>query len=231
MQVPDDVRKLLEECLYPKVVKNISKKWVVQQTPFLNLILLTGLMQRDEIKIKKLKDNSLSLKISAENKNAYHNLERVWLELLIKFLEIQGVVYWEAKWLQVNRSELLLWAKKDITAKLELLYNWLITRNRKVFEMVSALSKIQDNFNNWIDMDIFIEEDIPYTKEVIEKFGLISFCKTKDHGFVRLTPEGWYYSKGIYPSYWYYKSILISADFEVFIPHDYDRHLRCRPSC
>ncbi|MCF8012533.1 MAG: hypothetical protein K9L56_14780 [Clostridiales bacterium] len=224
MQVPDDVKELLEECLYPKISRSIRKKWEVKETPFLNLILLIGLMQRDEINIKKLKNNSSKSKIKAENKNAYSNLERD-RDLLINFLEHQDIVYWKDNILLINRPELLLWNKKDNATKFELLYNWLRAKNKKVHEMVAALSRIQNDIDDWIEIDVFVEGDIPYTKETIEKFGLVSFCKIKDQGFVKLTPVVWYCIKGIYSSYWYSKSILISADFEVFIPHDFDPNI------
>lgn len=225
VQVPNDISKLLENCLYPKITKNYNKLLEVKQTPFLNLIILIGLFMRDEIKIKKTKKNRLSIKINTENKEVYYTLDKKLMKLLISFLDKQYAVYWEDNLLIVNRSELRKWIDKDDSIKLELLYKWLRKKNKKVLEMVSVLGKVQKNYEDWIDMNVFIEGEIPYTKESIEEFGLIYFEKIHDHYFVRLTPEGWYYIKGTYPEYWCNKSILISADFEVFIPHDYDPNI------
>ncbi|OWZ83371.1 hypothetical protein [Natranaerobius trueperi] len=225
MLVPEDIKELLKDCLYHKIRKKYSREWEVRQTPFMNLILLTGLIQRDEIKIKKLKNNGLKPSLNAEYKEAYRHLQGTFLKLLIDFLENQGIVYWVEKDMVINKVEFKKWVKKDNFTKFELLYRWLDSKNIKVLKMVSALSKLQINFEDWIDIRVIIEEDILKTKEAIEKLGLIRFKEIDENYYVKLTPEGWYYINRIYPDYWYNECVLISADFEVLIPHDFDPNL------
>ncbi|MBP1924302.1 hypothetical protein J2Z76_000155 [Sedimentibacter acidaminivorans] len=43
--------------------------------------------------------------------------------------------------------------------------------------------------------------------------------------YVRLTSEAWYYIKKECPNYWNSKNILISADFEIFIPYNYNHEV------
>lgn len=221
-QVPDDVKIILQECLYPKIRKQINKKWEIRQTPFLNLIILAGLLQRDEISVTKTKKNVLRINIR-ENKKAYQFFEQDRLKLLIQCLETQGVVHWEEARLCVDHIKLITWIKKDNQNKFQLLYGWLNSKFSKVFNLMSALSKVQVELEDWINMDIFI--DISLSKDSLENFGLISITKIEDHYYARLTPEGWYYTKGVYPDYWYNQIVLISADFEVFVPYNFDPNL------
>ncbi|KAB2953710.1 hypothetical protein F9B85_03570 [Heliorestis acidaminivorans] len=225
MQVPDEIKELAREYLQSKIRKTFSKQLEVKQTPFLNLILLVGLIKRNEIAIKRLKNNKLNIKLKVENKNVYYHLEKELIPLLISFLEFQGLVYWEENSLLADRAALIKWINNDNFTKLELLYNWLKPGHEKLFKLISILSQIQDDLESWIDLKVFVESDIPHTVEAIEKFNLIRFLKMNKRGYVKLTPEGWFYIKGIYPSHWYSKSILISADFEVYIPHDFDPNL------
>ncbi|QNO13516.1 hypothetical protein HYG86_01405 [Alkalicella caledoniensis] len=225
-EIPIEIKELIKEILYFKIHTKDYNYIEGSQTPFLNLIILINLLLEEKAYVRKAKKKTIEIKFYNEALSIDTYMRTLeFLELLVKFLLDKGFAQWKDKDLAVDKFKLLEWSSKETVTRLETFYQSILYKNKKVSDMLTSLSKVQQNPEDWISNDVFLNSDIPNSRDMVEKIGLISFSRTKNGHYMRLTPEGWCYLNGEYPKYWHEKKVLISADFEVFIPNNFDPSL------
>jgi len=104
-------------------------------------------------------------------------------------------------------------------------YVWLFKKYRleDMLWFVGKVSEIQGEMNEWVSTKIF--SDVRQSTSLREaglKMGLFTLVEKDKMSYLRLTPEGRFLVTKKYPPYWQEKRVIISADFEVLVPHNYD---------
>jgi len=104
MQIPDDIKNTIKESIYQKIMSRFEEQLYINQTPFLNLMLLLRLIQRNEIVII-INKKRFNHKFTTKDNTLYEHLEK-YLQDLLKFLMSLGILYKQDKEVSVNHEKL-----------------------------------------------------------------------------------------------------------------------------
>ena len=224
-QVPDD----LAEVCCPLFVKQVLRQFPAISEPcmpstFLKTVLIAVAIHKNA-----------SAKTTHSKKNCLKNVAKSALlphddysvHCALDYLESEKMVTWlkyENRYCLAATPELLAWFHNDTLKNLRYFYSWIIhkTKMQSADKLVVSLGRLQETSNSWIEKNVFSDMMRGLSMDWLYRLGLIRFWQPNQHEtYIQLTPEGWYLSTSKYPLVWE-KGLQISADSEIFVPHNYD---------
>jgi hypothetical protein len=222
-EMPEEVGLILKENGRTFAVKELSGvKDKVTPSLFLKFLLVLGLLKKEkEIDYKGKKfDNKIDEMIKRLYLN--HQDKYVFRDFINYMIRIDLM---ERKTDRKNNKVILKeqavkeWEGQDALTIMKNFYysGW---ERKDVFDFLENIALFQHKLTEWIDIDYlpkFIDED-----RKAEKMGLVRTTEKDGKHYVQLNPEGWFLMKGEYPPIWYEKTLIVSADSEIFIPHMMD---------
>ena len=220
-EIPDDVALLLKDKLRKELVQEFDLPGTFLPSAYLQMLLIVN-----TIKTEKKPMTSGKLLKTLGKKFGFLDIQLA--DTLLSYMELRRIVSKDDKKnfkLCPNYNELF----SDVVKLLNLyddLYDRLFEEYglRDLEWFLKKVSEIQQDDNEWICVDVFrdVSRAAPLWEKGSNTFGLFNIHIEKGKYFVSLNPDGWYLSKRQRPLAWGEKSILISADFEAFLPHNFD---------
>jgi hypothetical protein len=219
--MPDDIQEMIRENMRERVVRTFSGfKEHTAPSLFLKLVLFLELIRKDKV----------SLNDKRNEKNFAKMLQKLHLKpdgesdlkTLIKYMLKKELAVHENKRFILNEGNFSLWKKRSQVENLQDFYSDIISRS-SVKYYLKSIAEIQRSPEEWVDIDylpLFIRE-----YDVTRDLGLARLTTQEGKHFVQLTPEGWVLTKGSMAPSWKDRNIIVSADFEVFVPHTYDPYV------
>ncbi|KQL33349.1 hypothetical protein [Psychrobacillus sp. FJAT-21963] len=192
-----------------------DKKESVQHTQFLKMVFVLGYFERRiEIKLNWNRKKDKNVRIASEETRVI----KEDFKKLIGYLVDCGIVNKSNHVYRLNHQVYRKWRQESIYTNLFNFYT--DVADQRVFELMSKISRYQREAHEWVDTSIIIDTSIEY--DLTKQLGLIYVHKENGRSFVQLSPEGWYLIKKEFHPLWNEKLLIISADYEVFIPFYYE---------
>lgn len=210
--IPDDIHEKLLSIWRPEFAKQLDDPiFYVNYTPFLKLLLILGYIHKGYItKYDDLKNIRI--------------INGDILKSSVNFLEYKGITN------LINKVEIKKNPDRRVFSSgdykdINIFYNMLFNRlNIKIEEVFNTLAQLQGSDINWIDVEesefILKKYDEVITK--LLKYGCLLKAEENGRLFIQLSPDIWYFFRNQKPARWKNEKILITSDFEVFMPYFYD---------
>ncbi len=215
--MPDDLQLLVRDNLRSIVLKNLKNEPdSYLHSTFLKLVLLLNHFHHQEKSLKNTKNNRykifdmLKIEHSIGEKIITYLYDK---SLLIgkEFLCLNDISY--KQWHETPQLERHRDFYQSILPSSRLKNYWIFFR-----ELAEAQG---DNFEFWIPSYVFLDSSLGAQK-ALTSLGLLRIKEDNGNHYIQLTPEGWYLMAQKYPTYWQNKQLILSADFEIFVPSDFD---------
>ena len=159
--------------------------------------------------IKELDKIELALCIS--------NDDRTLVKGLLSFLISEKLVVRENKKLYFNENVFSQWKLEESHERLKRFYSYQKDSNN-IFEYLSHIGKLQERSEEWVRLNYL--PPITLGPEKTQTLGLAKYVTFNGKSYIQLTPEGWFLIKGEAPVEWLVNNFIVTADFELFIPHN-----------
>lgn len=104
-------------------------------------------------------------------------------------------------------------------------YDKLILKNNPVLcELLSLILTIQENHSNWVSLKDCGSISYKFANdiELLIDLGCLLHTEENNENFVQLAPDMWYILTGKHHKLWELDGVIITPDFEVFIPYFFD---------
>ncbi|WP_066309224.1 hypothetical protein [Bacillus sp. FJAT-29814] len=135
---------------------------------------------------------------------------------LFSYLISEKLVLRENKKLYFNENIFSQWKLEESHERLKRYYNYQAD-SYNIFELLSTIGKLQDRREEWVRLAYV--PSITLGPEKAQTLGLARYVTYNGKMYIQLTPEGWFLIKGETPLEWLDNNFIVSADFELFIPH------------
>lgn len=214
--LPRDLKERLQNWSRSNFVKEFpDRKESVHHTHFLKMVfVLCYFERRSEIKLNWNRKNDKNVRIASEEIRVIkENFKK-----LVGYLVDCGIVNKSNHVYKLNHQVYRKWRQEPIDTSLFNFYT--DVADQRVFELMSKISRYQREPHEWVDTRVITDTSLEY--DLTKQLGLIYVHKENDRLFVQLSPEGWYLIKKQFHPLWNEKLLIISADYEVFIPFYYE---------
>lgn len=208
--LPDDLKNRLVERWRKDIISNFDSYSVETRTSkFVKLILLIGYIEKETI--KNYED---LINCSIASKEILNNL--------IDYLESSKIITRNRNdSINLDKHILKLW-RNDERRILKEFYDFYFRRNDlKANLLFEALLLLQRDDMEWIHLS---ESDFILGKfedeiNALKLEGCIYSIKYNNSEYIQLSPEIWFLLNGDIPHAWNVKNIILTPDFELFIPY------------
>jgi hypothetical protein len=218
-EIPNDIQMLIcKQCRSLAVVELNNEKYKTKHTPFLRFIQLINFFKDKDVVNYNFKKPQISLKKIIDELALFDN-ESERIKQSIDFLIVKGFIKREKNKLYFNFEKYNSWVRQDSILSIRDFYKQYKNSNN-LSECLENISHLQELECEWVRVNYLSQVTLGI--EIAKNYGLIRATLKNNIEFVQLTPEGWFLIKGDSPKCWLEKVLLVSADFELFIPHTYD---------
>lgn len=214
-EIPIDFKERLQKWSRLNFVKTFpSNREDVYHSFFLKTLLVVLYFEKvRKTKLTRRKNDRNVRKLSEEL-----FMDKATLWDIINTLVQLGLLHKIRERYELNIHTYKKWSKEPIDAILENLYSF--KAGDRVMTFLQRIAQYQLKPNEWVDMSVLSDTSLEYDSS--KQYGLIQVYKTQVKTFVQLTPESWYLTKKEYHPLWNQKALLVTADFEVFVPYHYE---------
>ncbi|USK32547.1 hypothetical protein LIT25_18365 [Bacillus sp. F19] len=145
--------------------------------------------------------------------------ERNLLKDLIQYSLEMNLLQKQKNKVYFNEVEFIEWKMRDSEDFINDFYKKKFV-SRQTFYLLNSISRLQVNKNEWVNISYLPPVTLGLEKGV--ECGLLNITEQENVTYVQLTPEGWFLAKGERHEVWSEKNLIISSDFELYIPHTYN---------
>jgi hypothetical protein len=224
--IPSDIALILKKKWMSYYVQRFPRKLdPITPSAFLKLVLLLGMVQKEgTIRLNKGNRRSYESQLQKLNKRLYLDEEDAFIPYVIDYLKQINLIHWHKEKRIVPMTEnIKKWFAENKTENIKQFYGWLKYRvyAPEILNLIKELGMNQEDQDVWINTDFF-DKELLHSANVGSQLGLVRLIRYRQKTYIQLTPEGWFLAKEDIPPSWKSRDLLLSADFELFIPYNYD---------
>lgn len=212
-EIPDDLKKKFIEQWRPGLVIKLENYPIeVKLSMFLKLFLLIQYIEKG---ILNTAEDILNSNIASDE------ILRILMDYLksIKIISIDS-----DDSVALNDYVLKLWRKSSKKIMGEFYEFYFLNKNMSLNLVFKTLKLVQEDSEEWINLNNckFIVEAFEDEISDLKSIGIISYVRDDSSEYIQLSPEFWFLLTEQQPQIWNIQNVIITPDFELFIPYYFD---------
>ncbi|MCF8567677.1 hypothetical protein LLE49_23440 [Alicyclobacillus tolerans] len=214
-RMPDDVRLMLQRAFRQTIISKFPQyKSPSRHTPFLQCILLLDLLQKQEKRSIGMRTRKFRTELKTRG------LEANIVPRLIHKLQMLDLIETQKSHLFLHEQQYRLWLETPMHTRMNQYYQSELSNPP---EMILKVVELKAEPDEWLCLDMLGTRigSVVEGKALLE-MGIVEFKEVDMQTYGRLSNLGWYLYFQREPHEWAQPMILVSADFEAFVPHNYD---------